>query len=136
MNIDGEIKIHEFKDKNKVLVYLDENEFRKKVRFLKVYQMKSYKYFIFEVVKKLKSEGKNNGRYELDLNTDKLFRKVYGKIRLLFSVKEDVVLLEDIVADDKTILNDGYSKELGIYKGVPYRDAKDLFKIKMMERRC
>ena len=60
-----------------------------------------------------------------------MFEKVYGKITLKFSVKNDIAILEDITPND--ILMACYSKDLPTYKGIPYDSKKDLEKIKIME---
>lgn len=111
---------------------LDENLYIKKQRALRRYFTKTYKYLIFEVIPKLIQEGKIDGIYELELPTEKLFEKVYGKMLLKFSVKNDNVIIEDIVPND--ILIACYSKELQIYKGIPYETEKDLAKLKIMEK--
>lgn len=113
--------------------FVDENLYKKKEKALRKYFMKCYKHLIFEVVPKLKKPGKKDGKYIYDLPTEDLFEKVYGKIQLIFSVKNDVAIIEDIVPGK--ILEACYMRELPIYKGVPYNTKKDLFKIKMMEEK-
>lgn len=115
-----------------ILVYLDENDFRKKERALRKYFMRNYKYLQFDFFPRLKQEGKRDGRYSVKLATSKLFESVYGKMELLFSVKNDVAILEDIAPGD--FLLDCYEREVPCYKGIPYRNKKDLEKIKIMER--
>ena len=73
-----------------------------------------------------------DGIYEVDLPTDKLFEKVYGKLQVKFSVRNDVAIIEDIVPND--ILLACYEKEVPTYKGIPYDTEKDLAKIKIMEK--
>lgn len=131
MNKDGPVITKEFKDNRNIITYIDENNFRKKERVLKKYIMVAYKYWIFEVVPKLQKENKKDGQYELELPVDKLFEKVYGKLKVLFSVKNDVVILEDIVPNE--ILIDMFNRELPTYKGVPYRNEKDKFKIELLK---
>ena len=115
-----------------ILTYLDENDFRKKERALRKYFMRNYKYLIFDFYPKLIHEGKKDGIYEVKLNTNKLFESVYGEMKLQFSVKKDVAVLEDITPGD--FLLDLYEKEIPCYKGIPYRNKKDLEKIKIMEK--
>lgn len=131
MNKDGPVIVKEFKDNRNIITYIDENNFRRKERALRKYIMVAYKYWIFEVVPKLQKENKKDGKYELELPVDKLFEKVYGKLKVLFSVKNDVVILEDIVPNE--ILTDMFNKELPTYKGVPYRNEKDKFKIELLK---
>lgn len=115
-----------------IITYVDENDFKKKQRALRRYFMKTYKYFIFKFIPTLKKEGKADGKYEVELPTDKLFKKVYGPIKVLFSVKKDVTILEDIIPDE--FLIKCFEKDLPIYKGIPYCTKKDLQKIKIAER--
>lgn len=127
---DGEVITKKFKDDRKIITYINENEFKKKERVLKKYIMGAYKYWIFEVIPILQREHKVDGQYELELPVDKLFEKVYGKLKILFSVKKDVVILEDIVPSE--ILTAMFMKELPTYYGVPYRNERDKFKINLL----
>ncbi len=115
-----------------VITILDEVLFAKKINALKRYFMKNYKYLAFEVIPKLKREGKIDGSYKLELPTDALFEKVYGKMQLNFTVKNDVAILEDIIPGE--ILTACYEKDLPTYKGIPYDTERDLAKIKIMEK--
>ena len=115
-----------------IISYYDENDFKKKERSLKKYFMKNYKYLIFDFYPSLKKEGKKEGKYEIELPVDELFEKVYGKMKLLFSVYKDVAVLEDIKPSE--LLLEGFRRELPTYKGVPYSSEKDLIKIKVMEK--
>lgn len=128
---DGPVITKKFKNNRNIITYVDENEFKKKERAIKKYFMGTYKYWIFEVVPKLQKENKKDGKYELELPVSELFNKVYGKVKVLFSVKNDVVILENIIPEE--ILTDMHRKELPAYKGVPYRNEKDKFKIELMK---
>ena len=114
-----------------LITFLDENDFRKKQKALARYFRKSYKYLIFEVLPTLTKENKKDGLYSLELPSDELFQKVYGKIILKFSVKNDVAILEDI--EPREILLSCYSRNLLTYKGVPFDTKKDFKKLKIME---
>ena len=131
MNKDGPVITKEFKNDRNIIVYIDENEFKKRERVLKKYLMGAYKYWIFEAIPKLQKENKIDGKDELELPVDKLFKKVYGDVKVLFSVKNDVVILEDI--EPSMVLLDMFRRELPSYKGVPYRNEKDKFKIELMK---
>lgn len=131
MNKDGPVITREFKDDRNVITYLNENEFKKRERAIKKYLMGAYKYWIFEVIPKLQKENKIDGKYELELPVDKLFKKVYGKVKVLFTVKDDVVILENI--EPSEMLLDMHKRDLPSYKGVPYRNEKDKFKIELMK---
>ena len=129
-----------------VIEYLNENEFRKKERAVKKYNMLAYKKLIFEfypgfregnfegvVVSKNTSEGII--KYELKLPTDVMFAKVYEDIVLHYTVYENqkIVMLDNITPDD--ILTEGHQKELTTYKGVPISKShaeKDMFKINLL----
>ena len=111
---------------------LDENYFTKKKRALKRYFGGSYNYLTFEVFPKLRKEHKIDGLYEVELPTSELFKRVYGKMLLKFSVKNDVAIIEDLVPTD--ILIACFEKNLPVYKGIPYDGEKDLKKIKIMEK--
>lgn len=111
---------------------LDYNLYKKKEKALKRYFMKSYKYLTRYVIPTLNKEHKIDGIYEIELPIDELFNKVYGKLLLKFSVKNDIAVLEDIVPND--ILIYCYERDLPTYKGIPYVTSKDLDKLKIMER--
>ena len=129
-----------------VIEYLNENEFRKKERAVKKYNMLAYKKLIFEFYPDFR-EGSFNGvvvsknagegivKYELKLPTDHTFAKVYHDIILHYTVyeKQKIVMLNNITPDD--ILMEGHQKELTTYKGVPISKShaeKDMFKINLL----
>lgn len=113
------------------VTFLDENLYTKKSKALRRYFMKCYKYLIFKAIPKLKEPGKKDGAYKVALPTEELFKRVYGEITLLFSVKNDVAVIEDITPD--RILTACYTRDLPVYKGIPYETKKDLDKLKIME---
>ena len=132
--------------KNYVMEYLNENEFRKKERALKKYNMLAYKKLIFEYYPSLR-EGEFKGvivskntkekidKYELKLPTDVMFSKVHGDIVLHYSVykNQKIVMLDTITPEE--ILNEGHQKELTTYKGVMVSKShadKDMFKINLL----
>lgn len=112
-----------------IVVYLDENDFIKKQRALQKYFTKCYKYLIFKAIPKLKEPNKIDGIYEVELPSEELFKKIYGPMKLKFSVQNDIAVLEDIVPGDYLI--NCYMRDLPVYKGIPYNSEKDLFKIKL-----
>lgn len=114
----------------KYIKYLDENDFKKKERALSKYFRKQYKYWVFEVLPKLKQSGKIDGVYEIEFEIDELFKKVYGPMKLKFSVYNDIAILEDILPND--ILIACFMKDLPVCKGIPYETKKDLLKIKIL----
>ena len=80
-----------------IFEYLDENDFRKKERSVRKYNMLAYKKLQFEYYPSIR-EGKFLGKmvkeskkdniqeYELKLPTDTLFSKVHGDILLHYTV--------------------------------------------------
>ena len=132
--------------KNYVMEYLNENEFRKKERAVKKYNMLAYKKLIFEYYPSLR-EGEFKGvivskntkekidKYELKLPTDVMFSKVHGDIVLHYSVykNQKIVMLDTITPEE--ILSEGHQKELTTYKGVMVSKShadRDMFKINLL----
>ncbi|MBR7042460.1 MAG: hypothetical protein IKI04_03055 [Bacilli bacterium] len=131
---------------NYIIDYVNENEFRKKERAVKKYNMLAYKKLLFDYYPSLR-EGKFLGvlvstnekdhieKYELTLPTDKTFTMVHGNITLHYSVYLDsnTVMLETLTPED--ILTEGHQKELTTYKGVmvskSHKDL-DMFKINLL----
>ena len=129
-----------------IIEYLNENDFRKKERSVRKYNMLAYKKLTFEYYPSLRN-GKFLGElvsvnkkektksYELKLPTDELFAKVHGEIRLHYTVYSDkhIILLTNITPDG--ILDEGHRAELSTYKGVMISKAnpeKDMFKINLL----
>lgn len=108
--------------------FANENDFNKKLRVLKTYCMRTYKYFIFELTDK-DFESKD-GSYSCDLPTSDEFKLIYGQIKLIYTVKNNQITLDDL--EPVAFFMDGYMKELNTYKGIYYRDDKDKFKINLL----
>ena len=133
-------------DKIYVIDYLHENDFRKKERAVKKYNMLAYKKLMFQYYPEFRNgnfsgvrvfENKDEGitKYELKLPTDTMFSRIHGDMVLHYTVYENqkIVMLDTINPDD--ILIDGHQNELTSYKGVPIskRHAeKDMFKINLL----
>lgn len=131
---------------NYVIDYVNENEFNKKVKSLKKYNMLAYKELIFKCMSELKNGNfigvvvskntKDNViNYEYKLPTDKTFFQVYGNIILHYSVYEHnkIVMLDTITPEE--ILSEGHQKELSTYKGVVISKShaeRDKFKINLL----
>ena len=131
---------------NYLIEYLNENEFRKKERAIKKYNMLAYKKLLFEYYPSLRdgnflgvlvstNEKEHIDKYELTLPTDKTFVKVHGNITLHYSVYLDnkTVMLETLTPED--ILTEGHQKELTTYKGVMVSKSHkelDMFKINLL----
>ena len=126
--------------------YIDENEFRKKERSIRKYNMLAYKKLTFEYYPQIRegnfigelistSSTDNTKSYELKLPTDSMFAKVHGDLTLHYTVYEDsrVVLLTNVTPE--AILEEGHRSELGTYKGVMISKTnkeKDMFKVNLL----
>jgi len=131
-----------------LLDYLDENNFKKLERSLKKYNMMAYKKLMFDFYPSLRKGeflGELTGinkhdkteSYVLQLPTDNLFVKVYGKVTLSYTVykEQNVVMLTGL--EPKDILMDGHKSELTAYKGIMISKAnaqKEMFKIDLLSR--
>ncbi|MEG1495240.1 MAG: hypothetical protein RR406_02960 [Bacilli bacterium] len=129
-----------------IFEYLNENDFRKKERSVRKYNMLAYKKLTFDYYPALRngeclgelvsvSKKDNTKSYELKLPTDELFTKVHGEIRLHYTVYEDksIILLTNITPEG--ILDEGHRAELSTYKGVMISKTnpeKDMFKINLL----
>ena len=131
---------------NYIIDYINENEFKKKERAIKKYNMLAYKKLLFDYYPSLR-EGRFQGvlvstnneekteKYELTLPTDKTFVKVHGNITLHYTVylEQKTVILETLTPED--ILTEGHQKELTTYKGVMVSKSHkelDMFKINLL----
>lgn len=127
-----------------IFEYQNENDFRKKERSVRKYNMLAYKKLTFDYypelrngnfLGKLVSEESNIKNYELVLPTDDMFVKVHGEITLHYSVYTDknIILLTNITPEG--ILEEGHRAELTAYKGVMIskkNPEKDMFKINLL----
>ena len=126
--------------------YVDENEFRKKERAVKKYNMLAYKKLVFDFYPSFR-DGDFKGiivskntkdmitKYELKLPTDRMFAKVHGDVVLHYTVYENqkLVMLDTLTPED--ILTEGHQKELSTYKGVMVSKShaeRDMFKINLL----
>ena len=98
-----------------IFEYLDENDFRKKERSVRKYNMLAYKKLTFTYYPELrkgtflgkevsKNEKDKTVSYELQLPTDELFKKVHGPIILHYTVYTEknatrVKLTDEQIAD-------------------------------------
>ena len=133
---------------NFIFEYLDENDFRKKERSVRKYNMLAYKKLTFTYYPELrkgkflgeevKQDDKNKTvSYELQLPTDDLFKKVHGPIVLHYTVykEKNIILLTNITPEG--ILDEGHRAELSTYKGVMISKTnpkKDMFKINLLNK--
>ena len=131
-----------------IFEYLDENDFRKKERSVRKYNMLAYKKLTFNYYPELRkgnflgeevasNENDKTISYELKLPTDDLFAKVHGEIRVHYTVytEKKIILLTNITPEG--ILDEGHRAELSTYKGVMISKTnpeKDMFKINLLNR--
>ena len=109
------------------ITYLNETECRKLVRGLKEVNMIAYKQIMFKQLEFDKEEGK----HELLLNTNDTFRKIYGDIKIIYSTDKDAICIENI--EPSNILMEYHNKKKNTYKGMPFIDKKDIFKINLLK---
>lgn len=109
--------------------FANEIDFNKKLRALKTYCMKTYKYLVFELTDKDLFKTKN-GTYSYDLPTSNEFRLIYGQIKLIYTIKNSQIILDDL--EPISFFVDGYNTLLRTYKGIAYRNDKDKFKINLL----
>ena len=131
---------------NYIIEYLNENEFHKKERAIKKYNMLAYKKLLFDFYPAMR-DGKFPGvmvshseidgisKYELKLPTDAMFNKVHGDIILHYSAyhKQKIIMLDNLTPD--VLLTEGHQKELTTYKGIMVSKTnaeKDIFKINLL----
>ncbi len=131
---------------NYIFEYQNENDFRKKERTVRKYNMFAYKKLQFEYYPEIRngkflgelvsvSKKDNTKSYELKLPTAKMFAQVHGEIRLHYTVYEDkhIVLLTNITPQE--ILEERHRAELSTYKCVMISKAhpeKDMFKVNLL----
>ena len=129
-----------------IIDYINENEFKKKERAIKKYNMLAYKKLLFDYYPALRegnfqgvlvstNEVEKTEKYELTLPTDKTFVKVHGNITLHYTVylEQKTIILETLTPED--ILTEGHQKELTTYKGVMVSKSHkelDMFKINLL----
>ena len=129
-----------------IFEYLNENDFKKKERTVRKYNMLAFKKLTFEYYPEIRNgnflgelvsvnKKEKTRDFELKLPTDELFAKVHGEIRLHYTVYEDknIVLLTNITPEG--ILDEGHRAELSTYKGVMISKSnpeKDMFKVNLL----
>jgi len=130
-------------NKEYIFDYLNENDFRKKERNLKKYNMLAYKKLYFDYYPSLRkgefigelvdvNKKEKSKIYELKLPTDAMFAKVHGDIVVHYTVYESdkIIMLTNITPDD--VLSGDHRAELSTYKGVPVTGELDKFKINLL----
>ena len=123
---DGDVGLFKFNTKNDIKKkFIDYNDFKQKLGSLRKYCPRSYKDLIFRFFQQtIKNE---NGSYTEEILTPKDFAFVYGKVQVKYTIKDGVMILENL--EPAQFLIDGYMKELHTHRGLFYRDKKDIAKI-------
>ena len=129
---------------NYIFEYLNEVDFTNKEKSLRKYNKLAYKKLIFDIYHELRNgiflgdiieEERDFISYVVNVPTDNLFKKVYGEIKLFYTVlkNKNIILLTNITPED--ILNEGHQMELETYKGVMISKSnpkKDIFKVNLL----
>lgn len=116
---------HIYFDDTKRLKYL--------IRSIGKYNKRAYKQIVLkDRFVELEFKPINDELYEAELITDSLFEKAYGKCKIVAEIRNEQIKVLYLEPED--LLRDGYMKMLDTYKGVPFRNKQDLFKIKLAER--
>lgn len=120
------------------IAYVDEmqeNVFKKLLKTLKKYNMSAYKDYAFKLVPELKlgnvlGNKIDEDTYEYELPCDDMFKKVHGKLRVLYRIDGNVVTM--ITIEPTEVLHECASRLLDTYKGVVVTGPKDIFKVNLI----
>lgn len=107
--------------------YMNEVEYRKLLRGLREINMLAYKQIVFKNFE----IDKQPGKHEITLESDDTFKKVHGDIKLIYSTIGDTIVIEDL--QPNKVLLEYHNRRKGTYEGVPFVDAKDIFKINLIK---
>lgn len=118
----------------KYLGLIEENRFNRLLKSLRTYNMMAFKQFHFDFMPRLR-KGEITGQligdtYHYELFSDETFRKVHGKIEVLYKIDGKEVTLLTITPED--LWYEGSSRMLDIYKGVIIKSVKDKFKVDLV----
>lgn len=113
-------------------MYIDEIDFSKKYKGLRRVAPTTFKYLCFKFFKNANSFNLEEGKHVAILPTGKEFASIYGNIELHYSVKNKKVIIENLKPEGIFLAN--YTSDLKIYKGIPYVNEKDKFKIDMYKK--
>lgn len=114
------------------IFYEDTKKLKNLMRSLRLYNKVGYKQVVFrDRLEELEFVKISDDLYKAELKTDSLFKKVYGACEVYMKLGRKSAKIIDIQPSD--LLMAGYRRILDTYKGIPYRNQKDLFKIRMMD---
>lgn len=118
-------------------IYENEKEFKQLERGVKRLNMIAYQKLLFEIYPNLKNGDlkqakKNDNLYEIELPTDTMFSRVYGKYKLVFEIIDKNIKLIDILP--REILLEHLKGNTIFYKGiiVSKNSYKDKYKIDLL----
>lgn len=111
--------------------FLDENDFKKKLRGLRMYFPRAYKYLIFKVFNGKFKYDESSGLHYVELPVGKIEKLLYGPFRLYYYCQNETVIITDLTPK---ILQLGHMKILDVYKGYPITSEQDIFKIECIMR--
>lgn len=115
----------------KHIFYEDTKELKCLMRSLRTYNKRAYKQIIFkERFEELNFVNYKDDLYTAELLTDELFEKVYGKCKVICEIRNNQAKV--IRIEPQELLMAGFNRILETYKGCPYRNEQDLFKIKLI----
>ena len=114
-------------------IYYDNTpKLQHELRSLRKYNMVGYKQIIFkERIIDLDFNKVESDLYVAALKTDRIFEDVYGKCRVYALYNKENNSIKVLYVEPSDLLIAGFMKTLDTYAGTPYRDSKDLFKIKL-----
>jgi hypothetical protein len=114
------------------IYYDDTPKLQHELRSLRKYNMVGYKQIIFkDRIIDLEFNKVNNDLYVADLKTDRIFKDVYGTCQVYATYNDENNSIKVLYIEPSDLLLAGFMKTLNTYVGTPYRDSKDLFKIKL-----
>jgi len=115
----------------KHIFYDNTKELKNSMVSLRTYNKRAYKQLIFkERFEELTFKQFEGNLYVAELLTDELFEKVYGKCKVVCEIRNEQAKV--LWLEPKELLIAGFRRILDTYKGVPYRNEQDLFKIKVV----
>lgn len=116
------------KHKNEKIEDFYDYNTRKIIRALRVYFKPAYQQLILKIIPEMR---KKTGKHHYKLYVDKKIESIYGTLEMDIEIKNDIIVFTNVTYNDLLVY--GYAKGFKVYKGIIYRDEKDLMKIKIAE---
>ena len=115
------------------IYYEDTPKLQHELRSLRKYNMVGYKQIIFkDRIVELDFNNVKDDLYVAELKTDRLFESVYGSYKAYVTYNKENNSITVNYIEPSDLLAAGFRRTLDTYLGIPYRDDKDLFKIKLV----